>query len=338
MNDYSYENPLLHEEARSFDRQIVERVTHGHVPDLRHTGRCDYFYNNVWRDPYFADLLFGETVRQICRYAAQYLSRPPSACRVLEIACGPGHLSLELARNAFPVTGIDISRECIRTAQATAAADPYKNNRGALNFLCQDIDRFIPEQPFDLIVFSNALHHFGDVDGIIKKTSSFLSSDGLLYVSEPAKEPLSDSDAMIIHLIRTLLSLSGCYFEKQPVPENQVALGEILKKIKSEFEYKDENRHNVQSPMDNQAPFSQTYPVLKKYFTELAFQNDFSFFDRIVGGLRFENREQEHAVAQWLCLLDRQLCGRKTLAAEQYHFVGRKKAIIPSETKTENRS
>lgn len=36
----------LHQEAESFDRQIDERIANGHIPDLRLSEPCDYFYNN----------------------------------------------------------------------------------------------------------------------------------------------------------------------------------------------------------------------------------------------------------------------------------------------------
>ena len=55
-------NDRLEKEAIAFDRQIVDRIKNGHIPDLRRCGRCEYFYNNVWRDQEFVKLYYGEVV------------------------------------------------------------------------------------------------------------------------------------------------------------------------------------------------------------------------------------------------------------------------------------
>ena len=52
--------PDLELEAAAFDRQILDRVENGHIPDLRYTKKCEYFYNNIWRHPDFVKLDFGE--------------------------------------------------------------------------------------------------------------------------------------------------------------------------------------------------------------------------------------------------------------------------------------
>jgi hypothetical protein len=46
----------LIQEAEAFIRQILDRVENGHIPDLRYTQKCEYFYNNVWRHPDFVKL------------------------------------------------------------------------------------------------------------------------------------------------------------------------------------------------------------------------------------------------------------------------------------------
>ena len=95
----------LAEEAHAFDRQIDERVANGHIPDLRLCTPCDYFYNNPWRRPAYVQLDFGEQfeiIREAIRTHAPKAERTPV---VLEVGCGPGYLSLELARAGFNVTG-----------------------------------------------------------------------------------------------------------------------------------------------------------------------------------------------------------------------------------------
>ena len=52
-------------EAMAFDSQIEERIANGHIPDLRYSTPCDYFYNNPWRRPKYVELDFGEIFQVI---------------------------------------------------------------------------------------------------------------------------------------------------------------------------------------------------------------------------------------------------------------------------------
>jgi SAM-dependent methyltransferase len=48
---------------------------------------------------------------------------PPSGARVLDVACGHGRHSLELARRGFRVTGVDLSEPSLTLAREAAAAE-----------------------------------------------------------------------------------------------------------------------------------------------------------------------------------------------------------------------
>ena len=318
---------VLQEEARSFDTQIEKRGAHGHVPDLRNSGRCEWFYNNVWRDQVYADLFYGEIVRQIIAYSQKHLDKPFSKISILEIACGPGHISLELARNGCSVVGIDLSPGAIEIARQTALASAPEILRGSLKYLCGDVDQLVDDGGFDLIVFCNALHHFGDQEKILAQASRLLAPDGLVYVSEPVREKMRNSDALLIHLIRELLVVGDRYYTAGTMTTDPQRLQQILDDIKNEFGYRDASGGKVQSPLDNEASFSTMYPVLQKTFDELEMQKDFAFFDRVVGGLRLATIDQEQATARWLAMVDRLLCKDDIIQPGQFHFVGRKQNI-----------
>jgi 2-polyprenyl-3-methyl-5-hydroxy-6-metoxy-1,4-benzoquinol methylase len=315
---------ILHNEATAFDRQILERVENGHIPDLRRTERCEYFYNNVWRDPVYADMFFGDIVRRIVGAAASHLVRSSTRWRVLEIGCGPGHIALELARHGMDVTGIDLSPACIRIARETAAVDRHSIERGPLRYECGDIMNLEIPSPFDIVVFSGALHHFRDLDAILGRALSLLKENGMIFVSEPVREELKDSDAAIILGFRQSLSLAGHYFAPLAPPSSQKDWQEQIEMVKDEFAYRDATGGKVQSPLDNEATFSEMYPALKRHFVELEMDFDCCFYDRIVGGLRFSSIKEEHRVARWLRDLDHILCRSRSMTPELFHFIGRK--------------
>jgi SAM-dependent methyltransferase len=54
------------------------------------------------------------------RIAADIAAVAPDSAQVLEVGCGPGHLSIRLARHGFAVTGLDLDPAMIARAQATA--------------------------------------------------------------------------------------------------------------------------------------------------------------------------------------------------------------------------
>ena len=110
----------LAEEAAAFDRQIEERIANGHIPDLRRCGPCDWFYNNPWRRPAYVALDFGEQFELIRDAIVAHAPVTVGPRRVLEVGCGPGYLSLELARSGFDVTALDLCQRSF-ASRATAA-------------------------------------------------------------------------------------------------------------------------------------------------------------------------------------------------------------------------
>ena len=65
-------------EADAFDSQILERMDHDHIPDIRRSERNEWFYNNIWRDPQYLKMTIQEDLKVFLKYL-----KPES--KVLEI-------------------------------------------------------------------------------------------------------------------------------------------------------------------------------------------------------------------------------------------------------------
>jgi ubiquinone/menaquinone biosynthesis C-methylase UbiE/uncharacterized protein YbaR (Trm112 family) len=84
---------------------------------------------------------------------------------VLEVGCGAGHHSVNLARRGFQVTSIDLSVNGLLAAQARASREQQD-----VFFLCGDVKHLpFEDNQFDVCFCSLILHHFVGLDGIVKE-------------------------------------------------------------------------------------------------------------------------------------------------------------------------
>ena len=96
------------------------------------------------------------------RIAADVAAVAPDGARVLEVGCGPGHLSTRLAHHGFEVTGLDLDPAMIARAQANS---DRAGNRGGRrpSFLVGDVAALaFPDRSFDLVVSTLSMHHWAD--------------------------------------------------------------------------------------------------------------------------------------------------------------------------------
>jgi len=310
-------------EAEAFDSQIIERVKNGHIPDLRYSTSCNYFYNNPWRHPAYVKIDYGEIFELLKESLNKYGTKKNAT--VLEVGCGPGFMTLEMAREGYDVTGIDLSEECIKVAEHFAAKDPHINERGMLHYITGDF--FTHEElksGFDAIFFVGALHHFPDQESIIARCKQLLNKDGLMLVHEPTRDRVEKKNAAVYLLIKSILFGAGGYFEEAG-PFSSIADidGEatvIFKKMK----YEDDHGDKLQSVNDNSAGFTDMMGVLENNFEQLDFQDRYSFFHEMIGGLRF-SEDKNIQLANTIKMFDKYFCEQGIIQPTEFYFAGRKK-------------
>lgn len=317
-------NATLTEEANAFDRQIDERIANGHIPDLRLCTPCDWFYNNPWRRPAYVQLDFCEQfeiIRDAIRKHAVNTVRSPV---VLEVGCGPGYLSLELARAGFNVTGLDLSPHCIGVAQRFADSDPYNAERGPLRYLAGDFfcHPSLAEGSFDAVVFLGALHHFPDQGATLDRVRKLLRPGGLLLAHEPVRDRVTRGNAVFAHLLRVLLSSQVGFYKRYEIPKDALTREKEFDRMFYEMRYENEDGDNVQSVNDNEAGYAEMRPALDERFETVKFNWRYAFFHEFIGGLRFDEAHNE-ALARYLRDIDRELCRLGVLSATEFFYVGR---------------
>ena len=101
--------------------------------------------------------------------------RPPRGGRVLDVGCGPGRHSLELARRGYHVTGVDVSGRFLEMARAAAAAEGL-----SCSFFQMDARSMPFADEFDVVLSlcQGGFGLMGDDDGVIAKGMTTAARSG----------------------------------------------------------------------------------------------------------------------------------------------------------------
>lgn len=97
---------------------------------------------------------------RILDYHRWFINQIKPHWHVLDIGCGNGSLTADLANYCNKVTGIDISPENIKLAKSTAIK---------VEFICDDATTHNFDKKFDAIILSNILEHIEDRTTFLKK-------------------------------------------------------------------------------------------------------------------------------------------------------------------------
>ena len=105
---------------------------------------------------------------------------PVNDLSVLDLACGHGRISREIARRGGSVVGVDLSEKLIDKARAIDANEPsgisYFNADAASGSILQD-------QVFDAVVSSFGLSDIDDLDGALRTVARVLVPGGRFVFS-----------------------------------------------------------------------------------------------------------------------------------------------------------
>jgi 2-polyprenyl-3-methyl-5-hydroxy-6-metoxy-1,4-benzoquinol methylase len=311
----------IKEEAEAFDKRISARVRAGFIPDLRLAQKCDYFYKSFWRDPHFIDLYLGKINQNYLKLLKAYSHEGAS---ILDVGCGAGYMSIEIARNGYHITAFDISSECISEANKVLAENPFLDNFGSLNYSVHGLHE--ASGIFDVVLFSVSLHHMPDLYGALEKAKELLKPGGILLCYEPCHDQWRESDAAQVALMRLLLSMTGHWFENinslnyANTPQDfEKYVNEVL------IEYVEERDKNeaVQSPHDNEATGAEMLNALRSSFEELHYEAGHSFIYRMLGGVR-GLEEVITNVADLLGAYDQYSVKKGFMNPNGFYFVGKK--------------
>lgn len=149
----------------------------------------------------------GKMYAQIVRRIKKKLSRDMT---VLELACGTGLLSIQLAESVKFLEATDFSEEMISQAKA-------KTHSSRLHFSVQDATAlpYAPEA-FDAVVISNALHIMPYPEKALSEIKRVLKKDGILIA------PTFTAGSLLGKIRIRIMELSGFKVFHKWTPEKYI--------------------------------------------------------------------------------------------------------------------
>lgn len=107
------------------------------------------WFKNWFNSPYYHQLYFNRDKKEAAAFISKLMAylKAPANCKMLDVACGKGRHSMQLAQMGFDVTGIDLSEDSIKEA--------LTHESGNLHFFQHDM-----RLPFWINYFDYAFNFF----------------------------------------------------------------------------------------------------------------------------------------------------------------------------------
>jgi SAM-dependent methyltransferase len=219
------------------------------VADLRHLRPWPELTDSLWRSPVLVELTHG----RLWRLVAEVLPQPPA--RVLDVGCGIGALSLELARAGHDVTAIDPDATAIELAERGA----HDCRPGRLAYHKADAATWsADEASFDVIVTTRTLHHVPEPAAALERIRHWLRPSGRLVCVDFLHDRFDRRDARWLAQIRGLLEATGSYRQDAHLPADPDA---AVERIEWEWDQDHTVDQHLNGSTDIEKPLGRLFPT-----------------------------------------------------------------------------
>jgi 2-polyprenyl-3-methyl-5-hydroxy-6-metoxy-1,4-benzoquinol methylase len=111
--------------------------------------------------------------------------------KVLDLGCGEGGNSIELAKRKFDVTCIDISKTAIKQIK-----EESKKRKLKVKAICEDLNLFKGAEKYDVILFLGVSHFIKNPLKLIKHLMEILNKGGV-FILDILKEEKIDKESIL---------------------------------------------------------------------------------------------------------------------------------------------
>ena len=234
------------------------------------------------------------------------------AQRIVEVGCGNGYLSLELARDGHEVLGIDVSPDIIEVAERSSAAHPQPPGFGSLRYLCADVNTWqAREASFDCVIFNRSLHHLPALQQTMAQVQRLLKQGGRIICQDYAFDRFDERTAGFLYQMQRLLFLSGRYDTNPATLSDESASIEALR-----------TAWLARASEHHLNRFEEMMPALHGTFHERYFAWVPYLFVYIGNGIRQVASEQGRELLTFLKRMEQYLIDHEAIQAVGFRFVG----------------
>lgn len=146
----------------------MSRYLHGHTPPV----------------------IAAHAARTVDNSAGYLVDQLAPGLRVLDVGCGPGSITLDLARRVAPgeVVGVDASAEVVKQARSAAAAAGDSRTRfDVADAMCLPY----PDRSFDIVHAHQVLQHVADPVGLLREMARVTRPGGVVAVRDADYEAMT---------------------------------------------------------------------------------------------------------------------------------------------------
>lgn len=161
--------------------RLNEELFHYGIPwwgDLHIAQKISVSITNLWyEDPWLEQALRGKEKIFIIETASKVKGH------TLDLGCGTGWLSLELARRGMQVDAVDVSPKCVEIAKEILKKNLSTPGFGSINYWVGDLNQIkLKKNTYDSVVIWDTLHHILNLDYLMAEVENSLKSHGVLLV------------------------------------------------------------------------------------------------------------------------------------------------------------
>jgi SAM-dependent methyltransferase len=269
-------------------------VPAGFVADLRHPGRWPELEDSLWRSPTLVELTHGRLWRLVSD------ALPSAPARVLDVGCGPGAVSLEIARAGHDVTAIDPDETAIDVARRSSPGP----STGRLAYLPAGIETWdAAAGAYDVVVTTRTLHHVDDPPEAIARMRRWLRPGGRLVCVDFLHDRFDARAAGWLAQVRGVLEAAGRFRGDTRLPAEPEAAVERI-----EWEWAQE--HVVEHRLNGSAEIDQ--PLDRLFPAGVRTWHPYLYWDLLVG-LTDDDPARERATAELVAAWEGALLAREAL-------------------------
>lgn len=231
--------------------------------------------------------------------------------KILDVGCGTGFISLELARRGHDVLGLDRSEKMIEIAKRTT--EKTQNAvKEKLRYEIVDFDKWSGNaQTFDLVLFSRVLHDLPNPRNVLLKAHRLLKEQGQLVCLEYAYDMIDRKAAAWLYQVRKALEIQGWYSSPHLPDDPEEGVTHIL------GEAVEERKEHINT-------FAEMIRPLKRLFRQEQFSWHPYYFWDILTDMRVPNPRVEERLARMIKNMEHFLLQTREIHSELFLYKGRK--------------